>query len=54
MIATKNRKEKMLQVPIDEELHKKLKLKCLTMDSTMAIEIERLVREFVKGKVHAG
>jgi hypothetical protein len=42
----------MLQVPIDRDLHKKFKLKCLALDTTMARQIERLIEGFLKGKTH--
>jgi hypothetical protein len=42
----------MLQVPVDRDLHKKFKMKCLAIDTTMAKQIERMMEEFVKGKVH--
>ena len=40
----------MLQVPIDRDLHKKFKLKCLALDKTMTEQIQRLIEQFVKGK----
>jgi len=42
----------MLQVPIDRNLHKKFKLKCMAV-ATMAKQIERLMEDFVKGRIHA-
>lgn len=42
----------MLQVPVDRDLHKKFKLKCLALDTTMAKQIERLIEDFLKGRVH--
>ncbi|HKD45177.1 MAG TPA: hypothetical protein VKD24_05930 [Candidatus Angelobacter sp.] len=51
--VTKNsQNEVMLQVPIDRDLHKKFKLKCLALDTTMAKQIERLIEVFLKGKTH--
>jgi hypothetical protein len=41
-----------LQVPVDRDLHKKFKLKCMAMDTTMAEQIARLMEDFVKGKLH--
>jgi hypothetical protein len=37
-------------VPIDRDLHKKFKLKCMAMDTTMAQQIERLIEQFLKEK----
>jgi hypothetical protein len=49
--VTKNSQNQvMLQVPIDRDLHKKFKLKCLALDTTMAKQIERLIEVFLKGK----
>jgi hypothetical protein len=42
----------MLQVLVNRDLHKKFKMKCLAMDTTMAKQIERMMEEFVKGRVH--
>jgi hypothetical protein len=42
----------MLQVPIDRDLHKKFKLRCLALDTTMAAQIKRLIEDFLKGKTH--
>jgi hypothetical protein len=42
----------MLQVPVDRDLHKKFKLKCLVLDTTMAKQIERLMEDFLKGRAH--
>lgn len=54
MTGTKHtrREEMMLQVPIDRNLHKKFKLKCMAV-ATMAKQIERLMEDFVKGRIHA-
>jgi hypothetical protein len=43
----------MLQVPIDQNLHQKFKLKCMAVATIMAKQIERLLEEFVKGRIHA-
>lgn len=43
----------MLQVPVNRDLHKKFKLKCMAVDTTMAKQIERLMEEFVKGRIDA-
>jgi len=51
-MTTVNRREKMLQVPIDAELHKKFKLKCMALDITMAEQVERFIEEFLKRKAH--
>jgi hypothetical protein len=42
--------ELMLQVPIDRDLHKKFKLRCLALDTTMTKQIQRMIDQFVKGK----
>jgi hypothetical protein len=51
--TTHSQNSVMLQVPIDRDLHKKLKLKCLSLDTTMARQIESLIEDFLKGKTHA-
>ena len=51
-ITKRERKEKMLQVPIDEALHKKFKLKCMALDTTMAEQVERFIEEFLKRKTY--
>ena len=43
----------MLQVPIDRNLHKKFKLKCIALDTTMAKVVEHFIEDFLKGKIHA-
>jgi hypothetical protein len=43
----------MLRVPIDQNVHKKSKLKCMAVATTMAKQIERLMEDFVKGRIHA-
>jgi hypothetical protein len=43
---------KMLQVPVDQDLHKKFKLKCMVLGTTMAQQIERLMEDFLKGRAH--
>lgn len=40
----------LLQVFVDRNLHKAFKMKCLEIDVTMAEQIERLVRDFVRAK----
>ena len=54
MTGTKHtrREQTMLQVPVDRDLHKKFKLKCMALDTTMAKQIERLMEGFVKGRLH--
>jgi hypothetical protein len=42
----------MLQVLVDRDLHKKFKIRCLAIDTTMAKQIERMMEEFVKGRAH--
>jgi hypothetical protein len=42
----------MLQVPVDRDLHKKFKLKSMVLGTTMAKQIERLMEDFLKGRVH--
>jgi hypothetical protein len=37
------------QVPLPRTLHKKFKLKCMAMDTTMTKQTERLIEDFVKG-----
>jgi hypothetical protein len=44
------RNELMLQVPVDRDLHKKFKMKCLALDTTMTEQIQHLIEQFVKGK----
>jgi hypothetical protein len=50
--AKYSKSEVMLQIPIDRDLHKKFKLKCLDLDTTMARQIARLIEDFLKGKTH--
>jgi hypothetical protein len=55
MTGTKRtrREQTMLRVPIDQNVHKKSKLKCMAVATTMAKQIERLMEDFVKGRIHA-
>jgi hypothetical protein len=49
---TRKGQTKMLQVPVDRDLHKKFKLKCLAMDTTMARQIQSMMEDFLKGRTH--
>jgi hypothetical protein len=40
---------KMLQVPIDTDLHRNFKALCVQLNVTMAEKIEELIRKFMKG-----
>jgi hypothetical protein len=40
----------LLQVFVDADLHKAFKIKCLERDTTMAAQIERLIKDFVKAR----
>lgn len=40
----------LLQVFVDVDLHKAFKIKCLEKDTTMAAQIESLIKDFVKAK----
>jgi hypothetical protein len=41
--------EKMLQVPIRRDLHKKLKLRCLELDITMAEQVQQILEQYLRG-----
>lgn len=40
----------LLQVFVDRDLHKAFKIRCLERDITMAEQVERLIRCFLKAK----
>jgi hypothetical protein len=40
---------KMLQVPIDVDLHRNFKALCVQLNVTMAEKVEELIRRFMKG-----
>jgi predicted HicB family RNase H-like nuclease len=46
MIATKN--QQLMQLALDKDLHRQLKVRCVERGISMNEQIERLVREWLK------
>ena len=52
-IPTKTQVEegkKMLQMPLDQDLHREFKARCIQLNCTMAEQIEVLIHKFMTGR----